>query len=437
MSYTIPSDAYLIKTLADLPAPVGGIIELPEDRVILVDKAGPALAIPADTQLRVPSTSVLRGWDADLNGLQGDVDAPLVIGAGDGLVVTDLFLRNFNAGPDAFCVETENGFPAITNGRASRIERVSVGGTSGVRVRDATAVVVNVLSRCTQDGIVLTGETAGVQLVECVGVPAITDSPRHIVFDGGTHTSIRISDAALTLTDGSVGIQAVNDPTLALVRVGDTDFIPFPAGGVPGVPLAGNIAPGVPLAPDTQTDVLFLSNFGAPDSSFGGAMAIPNNATQITDILTAGVSTFVRVGNNNAAHPLYVPQSPSARFQVVGATAETQALVYTGPEPVTVTADAVASIRQAGIFQLVASMRIVHVPVSTGIPVPQQAFDTVLADGFSGGGATGELNASAPRLNLSPGDQLYVEIANRTNAPPLNPLVNLIVTSIALSFTPS
>jgi len=439
MSFSVPSNVLLIQSLADLPAPVGGVIDLPPRRTIIIDQAVDPIVLPNDVQLRVPTTSILRGWDADQNGIQGNIDAPMIVGEGDGLVLTDLFLRNLSGGVDAYCAELENGYPLAIAGRASRVDRVSVGGTAGVRVQNAAGVQINVLSRCTREGVLLRNGTAGVQLVNCVFQPALTDSPRHVVIDGGQHDALRISDAAFVLTDGSVGIAADNDPVLALVRVGDCDFIPQPNGGVPGVPLAGTIAPGVPLGPNAQTDVLFLDDFGVEESSFSGAMVIPNNAAQITDILAAGVNTFVRVGNNNPAHPLFQAQNPNSRFQVLdpvnpGAPqAQRQILVYTGPEPVTVNVQANASIRQNGIYQLLASMRIVYLP-SGGPAQPQQEFDTVLADGFSGGGATGELVASAPRITINPGDAFYVEIANRTNTVS-NPLTNLIVTSMTLGYT--
>lgn len=439
MSFAVPSNTLLLQSELDLPAPVGGVITLPERRTILVDKPVDPLVIPDGVQLRVPTTSVLRGWDADQNGIVGNVDAPLIVGEGDGLVLTDLFLRNFSSDPNSFCAETENGYPGVIDGRASRIERVSVGGRGGVRVQNATAVQINVLSRCSGDGVYLRGATAGVQLLECVFQPDIAASPRHVVLDGGQHDALRISDAALVLTDGSVGIQALNDPTLNLVRVGDSDFIPQPNGGVPGVPVAGNIAGAIPLGPNAKTDVLFLDDFGVEESSFSGAMVIPSNANQITNILAAGVGVFVRVGSGNVNHPLFQAQNPNSRFQVVdpvnpGAPqAQRQLLVYTGPEPVTVNVQANASVRQNGIYQLLASMRVVYLP-NGGPPQPQTAFNAVLADGFSGGGATGEILATAPRITVNPGDAFYVEIANNTNTGS-NPLTNLIVTSITLGYT--
>jgi len=124
MSFAVPSNTLFLQSELDLPAPVGGVITLPENRTILVDKSEDPLVVPNGVQLRVPSTSVLKGWDADQNGIVGNVDAPLIIGDGDGLVLTDLFLRNFSADPNAFCAETENGYPGVINGRASRIERV-------------------------------------------------------------------------------------------------------------------------------------------------------------------------------------------------------------------------------------------------------------------------------------------------------------------------
>ena len=428
-------DGIYIRSLADLntiaPADGSGVRTIDEEGCIYIVGE---LTLPAGERIVLGNRTVLKGCDADVDGIIGNVNAPMISGSGDGVVVTDMFIRNFAAGADAFCVEVENGFPPIVNGRASRVDRVSVGGTSGVRVLNATAVQISILSRCSQEGIVLSGQTAGVQLINCVFTPAITDSPRHIVLDGIQHSALRISGAALVLTDGAIGIDAVNDPALALVRVGDCDFIPQPNGGSPGVAVSGSIAPGVPFGPNAQSDVVFFDNFGIEESSFSGAMAIFENASELTDILSAGVNTFVRIGSGNPNHPLYQAQTPTARFQVLGTEAQNQALVYTGPEPITANVVATMSVRQANIYQLQASLRIVYVPVATGIPEPQPAFASVLADGFSGGGATGEITATAPRLTLNPGDQLYLEIANNTNTGP-NPLTNLFVTNVALGYT--
>lgn len=451
MSFAVPSNAILIQTLADLPQAVGGVITLPAGRVIIIDKGGgDPLQLPDDTQLVVPTTSVLRGWDADQNGIIGNVDAPMIVGEGDGLVITDCFLRNFSTDANAFCAEVENGFPGAINGRASRIDRVSVGGSGGLHIKDATAVQCLILSRATREGIRLSGATAGIQILECVFQPDVTDSPSHLVLDGGSHTALRVTDAAFVLTDDSTGIEMLNEPTLALFRLGDSDFIPQPAGGTPGVPFSGNIASGsgpVPFGPDSQSDVLFLSNFGVTESSFSGAMVISSNPTDaLTGTLAAGVGNFVRVGAGDPNHPIFVAQSPTARFLVVDQVdpnnpqAQRQVLVYAGPEPITVDVQATSSVKNGAqaptpdIFQLEAAIRIVYVPISTGVPQPQPATTTALADGFSGQGAVGELTTTAPRLTLQPGDALYVEFANLTNSPPGNPLVDLIVDNISLSF---
>jgi len=428
-------DGIYIRSLADLntiaPVDGAGVRTIDEEGCIFIVGA---LTLPDGERIVLGNRTVLKGGcDADLDGILGNVDAPLISGSGDGIIVADLFIRNTNPGDDAFCVETENGFPAIIDGRASRVEGVSVGGTNGVRIQNATAVQVSILSRCVGDGIVLRGTTAGVQLIGCVTVPPVTASPRHIVLDGGLHQAFRCSDAALVLTDGAIGIAAQNLPALNLVRIGDTDFIPQPGGGPPGVALDGDIAPGVPLSPNAQSDVLFISNFGLEESSFSGAMAIFENTSEETDILSAGVNTFVRIGSGNPSHPLYQAQNPTSRFQVVGTEAQNQALVYTGPEPITANVTATMSVRQANIYQLQASLRIVYVPIATGIPEPQPAFASVLADGFSGGGATGEITATSPRLTLNPGDQLYLEIANNTDTGG-NPLTDLFVTNVALSY---
>lgn len=379
-----------------------------------------AITLPAGQRLVLGNNTALGGCDADQSGLLGDVDAPLISGSGDGVVVADLFLRNFNVGPNAYCVEVTNGFNPV--GRVSRVERSSVGGTRGVRVFDATQVSINVLCRCTDKGIVLEGSTGGVQILDSVFNADLPSAPTFIEVGGTLHSALRIDRNALNLTPGSMGLEVVGAPTLELVRVGNNDFIPN--GGTAILP-AG--------LQDVQADVFFVGNSGTEDSTFGGSIGYNGNPTgQVTVIPAAGsinpdgsVAGAVRVGNGNATHPAFVLNPASARVALVQpGGADTAQLAWAALDAANVTVAGALSVRSAdGLTKAVAG-QIVRLPGGVGPAQFVTAFTSVtggllLAAGFVD--PRGGINA------IPPGDTIAVEVANLTDA------VDLIVDSVNLS----
>lgn len=157
-----------IRSLDDLneiaPADAGGVRFINEPgRCVIVNAV---ITLPNDERIVVGNTTVLKGCDADLDAVIGNIDAALISGNGDGVVVTDLTLRNFSAGADSFCVVASNGFNPL--GRASRVERVSVGGARGVLATEVSSATINFLSRASVQGVVFRGNTQAVQVVDSI-----------------------------------------------------------------------------------------------------------------------------------------------------------------------------------------------------------------------------------------------------------------------------
>lgn len=420
-------NSIFISTLGDLNAlapAVGGVrtLDIPNTCVIIDGE----IALPDNERIVVGNRTALLGCDADIAGLLGNVDAPLVSGSGDGLVVADIFLRNFSVGTNSSCLYVTNGF--VPTGRASRVDRVSVGGSRGVIIEDATSVSVNILDRCELQGIVLRGNTAGVQLLSCVhiGDPLGLTTPTYVFFDGGNHQAIRISGSVYFLGPGVTGIDAsTNPPALnlsTLWRVGNCDFIPN--GGTPVLP--SNLAnlPGVP-------GVFFTGNAGISDSIFGGQIGYNGNPTsQATTIAAIGViqpdgsvTNAVRIGNGNPANPIYVLGDASARVALdQPGGAESAALQWGAIETANVEVTASISLRSVDGNAKAIAGQLVYLP-SGGPPQFLAAFTSVT--GILALANAGFVSVSTG-LQVNPGDAVAVEIANLTSGGNQNLIVDSI-----------
>jgi len=392
-SQSSAGDSIHINSLAQLntiaPADLSGIrlLDIP-NRCVIFDAA---ITLPDGERIVLGDNTILKGCDADIAGLLGNVDAALISGSGDGIVVTDLFLRNFSAGPDAFCVYVTNG--ANPAGRASRVDRVSVGGRLGVLVEDAAAVNINILSRATEQGVVLRGTTIGTQLIDCFfgGDPTLPVTPVHV--------------------------------ELELIQVSGNAFIP--AGPPPGTPV--NPA----TLPDQQADVFFTGNAGAPDSTFGGSAGYNGNPTgQTTTISAVGViqpsgevTNAVRVGTGNPANPAFALNPASARVTLEQpAGAASAVLRWAAIEPANVAVSAAISVRSADALAKAVAGQIVRVPAA-GPPTFVAAFT-----GVTGGLilAAGFVQPEGGISAIPPGDGIAVEVANLTDT------VDLIIDSVDL-----
>lgn len=424
-SQSSAGDSIHISSLAQLntiaPADPSGVrtLDIP-NRCVIFDAA---ITLPDGERIVLGNSTILKGCDADIAGLLGNVDDALVSGSGDGIVVSDLFLRNFSAGPDAFCVYVTNG--ANPAGRASRVDRVSVGGRLGILIENAAAVNINILSRATEQGVVLRGTTIGTQLIDCVfgGDPTQPVTPVHVDIEPGLHSALRIMGCAFTLTTGSTGIMVSGAPTLELIQVSSNAFIP--AGTPPGTP----VDPAT--LPDQQADVFFTGNAGTADSTFGGSAGYNGNPTAETTtisvvgtILPGGeVTGAVRVGAGNLANPAFVLNPASARVTLdQPAGAESAVLRWAAIESANVAVSAAISVRSADALAKAIAGQIVRVPAA-GPPTFVAAFT-----GVTGGLilAAGFIQPEGGISAIPPGDGIAIEVANLTDT------VDLIIDSVDL-----
>lgn len=408
----------VVASLADLPDPVAGVRTLPAATATLVCGE---ITLPAGERIVVPNDAILVGRDADIDGLLGDVNAPLVSSAGNGLVLEDLFLRNYNAGADAFCIRTTSlPFPAS---RVTRIggTAVSVGGNKGILVEDASAVsLVNVLNRCETDGIVFRGTGQGLIIDGITAFPAVPATSRTIFFDNGcNYSSVRVQSCQIPLFDpAQVSIELDAGGTLNLAGFFSNAFIDTIGGPANGL---------VGLGPDLENAIIFFANYGVAESRFGGGLSINGNPASIQTVIPA-LNTWVPIGAGNpGTHPPFVLDPSSARVVLdQPAGAESAVLRYVGGDETSTHLTASVSLRAVtlGTARAIAA-RLVLFPAGGGPAVPiDPAFTTVTA-GLIAAGNSLSLTAN---LTLQPGDGIGIEVQNRTDAD------NIVVDSVDFGF---
>lgn len=405
MTYSPPSSTLYIHSVQDLPPANLGVITLPQNRIVQIEGI---LMIPG-IQILVPETTVLQGRDPDLDGIIGDIDGALVSTTGNGLVVKNIFLRNSNVGPSAFCLRSTT---SAISPRVTRVQDVSVGGSSGILLEDVQNALINVLlDRSDDRGIVIRGANTGIAISQHTRLSS-SAMQTGILFDAGSSTQLmRLNASQYIMTaPGFIGIR--KDPLATLSGVGFFSNAFFDLFG--GTALSGFNA-------DSQVDVLFFSNFGIADSKTGGNIGINGNPLLVTTVIDVA-GQFVSIGNGNpATHPLWVIDPASARISLSQpAGAASGVLVLSSVEPVNATVFASLSVRAVGGVVKGISARIVK-----NLGLPSQV---ILSPAFSGqtsgipADAAGALSFQVSTMML-PGDYLQLQIANTTDA------VDLIVVS--------
>lgn len=392
----------VVSSADDLPPAVGGVRTLPSGTITLVCGV---ITLAAGERIVVPDDSVLRGRDPDLDGIIGDVDAPLVDTAGNGLILRSIYLVNGSAGPSAYCarVSTAAG-PAA---RASVIDFVSFfSGQRGLLIEDASFVSVsNVISRVDGDGITFRATVSAAQIVGYTLTNPISPTVRGIVFEAGSAVSaIRVDGCQFGLQQpGQVAIEAEPGSALNLAGFVSNAFLPLAAPAP--VPLVG-------LSPNGQIDVLFLANYGIEESKYGGTISLSNPG--VVPTVNPGAGTWVRVGNGNAGtHPLYTLDGGSARVVLdQPAGAESARLVYVGTEPTSVTLSAALSLGPSAVIAaLQVGARLVYLPAGGGSSPIDPAIFTPTS-GVILSGASIALHASQV---MQPGDAVALEVQNASD----------------------
>jgi len=411
MSFVRPTSSLFVSSPDDLPPPVAGVRTLPENSIVVIEGE---VTLPNGERIVVPDTSILRGRDADFDGLIGNVDAPLIDTGDDGIVVNRLFLRNFNAGVNAYCVRGTS-----TSGqRPTRLDNLSVGGNRGILLENVVfPAVLGVLNRCDVVGMSLRGNVTNLLVEQFV---MVTPTPGAVGIDiepGSVPPTVvnaaRFSESSFLFLDPmQIGIRRDMSAMINNIALFDNTFFSVVLGGTPTTG----------ITPDGQPDVLVFTNFGVPDSKIGGNMGIPANPL-LRDTTFPAINQFVPVGNGTANHPPYVLDPASARVAInppAPTQAQLQTLEYTGTEPTNATIFASMSVSSPVFGGSDFSGRVVVLPAGGGPAVP-------LSPSFrsSTGGAINSANTIAFQVSsiLQPGDRLQLQIANNTpGAAPLDVL---------------
>ena len=396
-------DCYnVVESVNDLPAPVGGVRTLPAGTVTLVCGV---ITLPAGERIVVPNDSVLQGRHPEVDGIIGDVDAPLIDTAGNGLYLRKLYLVNNSAGASAYCARTTSlAGPAA---RGTVIDSVSFfGGVRGLLIDTAFFVSLSgAISRVDGEGVTFRGNVDAAQIFGYTMSNPTSPTARGIVFEAGSVVnSLRVNSSQFGLQQPTqIAVEQEAGATIDLVAFIGNAFlpltIPFPT------PLVG-------LSPNGQIDVLFFANYGVEESKYGGTISLNNPGAVPT--VNPGVGTWARVGNGNAvAHPLYTLDGGSARVLLdQPAGAESARLVYGGTEPSAVTLSAALSLGPSALIAaLQVGARLVHLPAGGGSsPISPAIFTST--SGIILSGASIALQGS---IVLNPGDAIALEVQNATD----------------------
>lgn len=298
----------IVNTQADLPLPVGGVIQLPDNTI--VQCCG---MVDLDSHvLRLGTNTVLKGNAATLDGFTtANATMALVIAEGVDMLTSEIALQNTLGDIVDFDGQNVGSFLPINTFFQNS---PSVG-----TVRDAVNAATSESSfvAC-DDGIVLDGFFINVAF-SSVAVLNPT---------GATFTAVRV------LATATVTAMALLNMAVILNAAGQTG-LDFAVGATYTNVVQANdvfiLGPGTPLAGVTKADPRF--NFkncvGILDSVTIGNMAFTGNlGGQATVIAVQG--TFERIGNGNGAHPLFVANPANERFSVQGGSAALQVLRYDG-----------------------------------------------------------------------------------------------------------
>ena len=405
----------VVESLNDLPAPVGGVRTLPAGTVTLVCGV---ITLPAGERIVVPDDAVLQGRHPEADGIVGDVDAPLIDTAGNGLYLRKLFFVNNSTGASAYCARTTSlAGPAA---RGTVIDFVSFfGGVRGLLIENAFFVSLSsAISRVDGEGVTFRGNVDAAQIFGYTMSNPTSPTARGIVFEAGsTVNSLRVNSSQFGLQQPTqIAVEQEAGATIDLIAFIGNAFLPlsfpFPT------PLVG-------LSPNGQLDVLFFANYGVEESKYGGTISLNNPG--VVPTVNPGVGTWARVGNGNGViHPLYTLDAGSARVLLdQPAGAESARLVYQGTEPSAVTLSAALSLGPSVIIAaLQVGARLIHLPAGGGSSPISPAIFTPTS-GIILSGTSIALNGS---IVMNPGDAIALEVQNATDG------TDLVVDSVNFGF---
>jgi hypothetical protein len=372
----------VVNSQGDLPAPVGSIIQLPDDTIVQVC----GMVDLGSDVLRLGTNTVLKGNAATLDGfMTANASLALVIAEGVDMITSELALQNSLGAAVDFDGQNIGSFLPINTFFLNSV----VAGT----VRDAVNAAISESSviAC-QDGFILDGSFVNVAMssVAMLNPASPTFTGFEVLATASILAMALLNAAIITNAAGQTGLDFAAGATYVNVVQANDVFV---------------LGPGTPLAGVTKADPRF--NFkncvGILDSVTIGNMVFTGNlGGQVTVITVQGA--FVRIGNGNAAHPLFVANPANERFSVQGATTAVQVLRYDGLVADQIPIRAFVAVQPDVGGALGYAIRLLQ----NGLVVANTTME----------GQTGSVNQAAGGtytegvVTASPGDTFAIEIAN-------------------------
>ena len=371
----------IVESLADLPAPIGGIITLPDNTLI---RACGAIDLEGN-RLNLGVNSVLVGANAAIDGFFTDNPASLVIATGVDFTCPGLFFQN-DTGP---IVDFDGQDVASVMVFATTFQSSLAFGT----ILDAVMVSLgSIILTGLADGIVMDGTIPNTSIANTFMLNASGTFTGITIPATATIGNLEILDTTMQLAPGMTGLSFAVGGTYTRVTVLGSFF-------TGGTALAG-VTKGDPR-------FRFLINVGILDSIVAGQMAFSGNLSGVETVISV-TGTFVRPGTGNAGtHPVFVASPPNERFSIIGATAPTQQLRYNGLANVQLCVRVTLSVQNQGAGAEGFSARLRQ----NGVLIPN-----AVLDGQTGGPAASAGNIGVEALvTAEPGDVFDYEIANLTS----------------------
>lgn len=395
----------VVQSLSDLPAPVAGVVELPEDTFLLI--CGDLDV--GDNVLALPRTSVLGGLDPAASSVTSS--GPMTVFLPEGGTLKDLAVRNTSPSGVTICVGEAGGTVPVCV-----LFNVAVGSADSVGVQLMGNVAAFTLSRftcTTAEKAIQMGDGVSPTLIAAAALDQCVIS--HLgqpltAIDIPATTAVESFSFSQSFVTGSlptdVGLQ-IDSLNVATLRASSCAYFG------PGTPSAIAQGGGLP-SPATLGTAVQSESVGC----VGFQNSLQRGSIQIVNALTTvgggNVGVFLPIGQ--AVGPTYTLDPASVRVSLVGATAPDQQLQFDRVAPYSALVQCSLSVRVA-------------VPGFTFTPrvISGQLYLNNNPVGAAFPGTTPDFTTAAPvsisfsnTVELEQGFQLQLRIANETDGADLD-----------------
>jgi len=393
------SNTLVVNSLSDLPDPIAGRIQLPDDT-----RVRPCGVVDLGTNVLVCGEgTVIRGNTQSLDGFVTNSASALInASGGQSGVFRTLHLVN-NGGP-IFDYQGDG----VVN---FHLDQVVMSAGSIGRIEDVAVIEIHELELSGMtDGLVVDGANMGMEIAQCLSANNVDGFtfltlPATASFSGGIllTENVVVSNATQTALDFAPGATLAGALIISNILVG-----------------AGTALSGV-----TKAELFydFRDNIGILDSQSIGNMAFTGNlGGQDTVISVQGA--FVPIGNGNAAHPLFVANPSNERFDLEGATTAAQLLRYRNFRDNQLSVRAAVAVQpDAVVGALGFAIRILQ----NGVPVPNTEIEGQTGGVLLAAGST----YTEGVVTAATDDTFTLEIANTTGTEDLTVSAALLSVGIA------